>query len=175
MCTLLYLHPKYFSVLWSKIYGYLKHSSKTNFWFWSIYALLVLAWILFTCSFYSILCLYLWARVCSSVICIAIKSFKSLWCDCIFFMYSRWNKTLTKIQKSWNDVLTKQLNPLAQKILYGRNVVLFYYILNREMINYSHVPPNVFTKHFLKNFKWKSRANITSYSSSFDGDVDLRP
>ena len=59
----------------------------------------ILVWILFICSFYSVLCLYLWARACSSVICIAITSFKSLWCDCIFFMYSRWNKTLTEVQK----------------------------------------------------------------------------
>ena len=140
-----------------------------------MYALLVLVWILFICSFYSVLCLYLWARACSSVSCIAITSFKSLWCDCIFFMYSRWNKTLTEVQKRWNDVLTKQLNALAQTILYGGNVVIFYYILNREMINYSHVPPNVFMKNFLKNFNWKPRANITNTSSSFGGDVDLRP
>ena len=53
---------------------------------------------------------------------------------------------------------------LAQKLLYRDNVMFFYYILNRETINYSHVPLNVFTKHFPKtsreNLKQTSRIKV---------------
>ena len=62
----------------------------------------------------------------------------------------------------------KLLNALAQKILYGGYVVFLYYILNKEMINYSCVSLSVFTEHFPETFKWKFRTKITNKSSSFD-------
>ena len=37
-----------------------------------------------------------------------------------------------------------------QTILQGGNLILLCYVLNREMINYSRVHLNVFTKHFAK-------------------------
>ena len=53
-----------------------------------------------------------------------------------------------KFQTKWNDALIKTAQCIGTKISYGGNVVFPYYILNREMINYSRVPLNVFTKHF---------------------------
>ena len=50
-----------------------------------------------------------------------------------------------RFKETRNDVLIKTAQVLAQKILYGGNVIFFYYIPNREMINYSHVPVNAFT------------------------------
>ena len=46
--------------------------------------------------------------------------------------------------------MIKAAQVLAQKLLYGGNVIFLYYIPNREMINYSHVPLDVFTNHFRK-------------------------
>ena len=66
---------------------------------------------------------------------------------------------------------SKQHNLLAQIILYRGNVLFLHCILNGKMINYSRIPPNVFTKYFPENFKWKPRTKITNKSSSFDSDV----
>ena len=79
--------PVFFSSLIWNI-SYLKHSSKGISWFFSIYAYILLN-ISYLHCLDLILCLYLWARTCGSIICIAIRSFRSLWCDCIFFMYSK--------------------------------------------------------------------------------------
>ena len=93
----------------------LKHCSKGNSWICSIYAC-----IFFKISYLHyldlVLCLYLSARTCSSIICIAIASFKSMWRDCIFFMYSNFSKWSSKKVKWCFD--KKKLNALTQKILY---------------------------------------------------------
>ena len=54
-----------------------KHSFKEIFWFCSIYTYLHICWYWLN-SLYLVLCLDLWARACSSVICIVITLFRSL-------------------------------------------------------------------------------------------------
>ena len=53
-----------------------------------------------------------------------------------------------KLKQKQNDVLIKTAKYIGTKITVEGNVILLYYISNREMINSSGVPLNVFTKHF---------------------------
>ena len=69
----------------------------------------------------------------------------------------------------------KQLSLLTQTILQGGNLMLLYYVPNREIINYNRVPINVFMKHFPKlsseNFSQASLRKVPPLK----GVADLRP
>ena len=56
--------------------------------------------------------------------------------------------------------------------MYEYNVMFLYYMLNNEIINWSHVQS--FFETLPKIFMWKLNSNITNKSASFERGVDLK-